>query len=573
MRVLRGKPISAGFAGGKAYIYGRVRRDAEPPHYSIAKAEVEPEHKRFHQAIESSVKELEKVKRRVLSELGETESEIFTAHLTMLHDREFTENIKRRVEHDLVNVEQAVVQEVDHLIGLLEEVESEFHKERANDIRDVGQRLLRHLGSESPTRLDSLPPQTVLIARELLPSETVNLDRADVAAIITEEGGETGHTAILARSLGIPAVTGIADITRIAEPGTTVLVDGETGTVTLAPSDEQARRFDREKTSYERIMSDARSTEHERCVTRDGEPIELLANIGRPEEADDVIRHNLAGVGLFRTEYLFLGRSEAPDEDSHVTAYTQAIERLEGRPLIIRTIDLGGDKIPEFIDRHATSKSAIGLRGLRYSLHEQDLFRVQLRGILKASTGGPVSILLPMVVGCYDLTLAKDIIREAASELGMNDLPPIGAMIETPASIFSLDEILEQVDFVSIGTNDLTQFILAADRNEVELLDDFSVLHPAVLRAVNQVVTTAAERGIPVTACGEAAGNPHVVRLFLGMGLRRLSMSPNRSARVRKIVRETELEQAETLSREALGCSAPQAVRELLESSRMMPAS
>lgn len=559
MTALQGRPLSPGYAAGQAYVQ-RTRR-GDIPRRQLARAEIASEQERFERAVARAALDLEAVRERVRAEVGDAEGEIFSAHIALLQDSQFLDRVKARIASDCVNAEQAVAAIAGELAGALAQVDNEYIRERAQDIRDLGARILRLLAREDAP-LARLPPGTVVVAHELLPSDVLELDRAHVVAFVTEQGGETGHAAILARSLGIPAVSGIADAERRIPHGARVLVDGERGEVEVEPGGEALARFERHKHRFDEARARAEAAEREECYTRDGAEIHLYGNIGRDDEAAHIDRHFLRGVGLFRTEFLFLDRHEPPAFDRHCAIYARVAHALKGRPLVVRTLDFGGDKYPTFMAPRFESNPTLGLRGLRFSLAAaRDLFLTQLRAIARVGMDADVRVLFPMVLGGGDLSQAIAALHEAADGLGVRQLPPVGAMVETPSSVFTIDEIARQSDFVSIGTNDLTQFILAADRNALEVHEDYSPLHPAVLRAIRQVVEAANRHGKPVCVCGEAAADPATACLLVGLGVRELSMNPVAAPRVRQTLRETRLSDLETLAREALACESPTVVR------------
>ena len=341
-------------------------------------------------------------------------------------------------------------------------------------------------------------------------------------------------------------------------------MDGEKGRVIIAPDEHELSVFSGNKLQYEKLLTEAEKTERTACVTKNGTAVHLFANIGRSEEASEIAAHFLEGVGLFRTEYLFLGRKIPPSKNEHYSAYLHAAEQLEGRILTIRTLDLGGDKIPEFVKKKMETNPTIGMRGLRFSLQEEELFTTQIAALLKLSRTKPVRILFPMVMGGSDFQKAADIVESTAERLRVPSIPPLGAMIETPAAVFSIEEILKRADFISIGTNDLTQLILAADRNEAGLVDYYSVLHPSVLRAVQQVAEKAIEYGVEVSICGEAGGNYKLTPLFIGMGIRHFSMTPKSAARIHRSICSINTDEAEKLSRMALTRESAEAVQQVI---------
>jgi phosphotransferase system enzyme I (PtsI) len=563
VKIIFGKPISPGYAQGRAVILGNSR--AEIPETYVAPDHIGVELARFHAALEESYRELQQLQSRVQSELGTAQSDIFSAHLLFLKDEQFIDSVETRIRNDRYSLESAIQVTVDELARLLNDADNAYLRERAADICDLRARLLRHTGPSAMQPLAKLPPESVLIARELLPSDLLELDREHLVGIVTEVSGEIGHAAILARALGVPAVTGITDATRIITSEMPILIDGQTGEVVLDPVRQRIDSSIASKETYDRATRDARSAEERECITRDGVRVHLYANIGRPFEADQVAKHHLEGVGLFRTEYLFLDEPVEPSFERQRELYHQVAASLGGLPLVIRTLDLGVDKRPAFLTPQFEANPNLGVRGLRFSLlASQGLFRTQVRAVLHAAQHYNVQIMLPMVLGGADLCQAKATIQQVAQKDGIETLPPIGTLVETPAAVFAIDRILAASDFISIGTNDLTQFILAADRNALAMIDDYTVLHPSVLRAVQRVIEAADAAGKPVAACGEAAGDPRVAALLIGLGIRRLSMSPISAARVRYAVRASQHSSLSELAQAALACDSAERVSALL---------
>jgi phosphoenolpyruvate-protein phosphotransferase (PTS system enzyme I) len=563
---LHGRSMSPGFGRGTAFVFGTNRPTT--PHCRIAPTAVGEERRRLEVALRRGAEDVAHLKEHVQAELGGTEAEIFDAHLGLLNDPQLIGRVAEYIEHEHVNAEWAVESTIREFAAALASADNAYLRERAADVEDLGRRVLRHLARHGQWPLADLPAATVLVAQELFPLDLLEINRAHLVGIVTERGGETGHAAILARALGIPAITGVTDATRLVPSGATVLVDGSSGTVWVDPDADVAVRFARETQSYERCLSTAIAEERQEGRTLDGVAIRLYANIGRAYEAEAVGRHALDGVGLFRTEYLFLDEPDVPSFDKHRAIYQSVAEQLGERPVVIRTLDLGGDKFPRFLASQHEANPMLGLRGLRFSLtHGRTLFETQVRAILAvAALHRDVRILLPMVLGPGDFSAALAIIHDLASREQPRACPKVGAMIETPAAVLTVREVLELADFASIGTNDLTQFMLAADRNALGVTEDYSVLHPAVLRAIKLVADAAADAGKPVCVCGEAAGDPAIADLLIGLGIRELSMSPGASTLVRQRIRTIASRDARVRATDALRRKDAEGIRALVYS-------
>ena len=565
MHRLEGIPISPGYAEGVAVVYDyETDYRLEFPDRDISASEIGTEHGRLDDAVEQSHRELQQAERSTIGPTGHTDSSaVLAAHTHLVHD--IAAKVKQYMSRELVNVEQSLDSVIGELVERMCQLENDYLREREQDIRDVGRRMMRHLTGAPQFPHLPLPAHTVIVARELLPSETIELSQAGLAAIVTEQGGKDCHTAILARSLGIPAVTGLFAVTSQIQAGAYLLVDGEAGTVTIAPSVSEVAEFSKSRESYQRSTATIAADEILPCLTQDGTEISLLANIGRPEEGEQIGIHNLSGVGLFRTEFLFLESHERPSFETQREIYAQTAKALGDRPLVIRTFDLGGDKLPPFLASLPSGPHpSRHLRGLRFSLAERLLFEIQLRAIVQVAQTADVRLLFPMVTGSDDFARAVAAVDEAVDELGVPRRPPLGAMIETPAALFALEEILERADFLSIGTNDLTQYMLATDRSAADLTDECTPWHPAVLRAIKRVVDAAAARNCPVCVCGEEAGEADFACLLVGLGVHELSMTPVRAASVRHAIREIDCPTVQVLANRALRCATPKEVRKLL---------
>lgn len=568
MSQLEGVPISAGFAAGTAIVYGYdIERRLEIPRRELLSSEIATEHDRLDQAVEQSHGELQESQNRAVVAPDKFDIDTLLAVQARIVN-EVATIVKRRVSEEFVNVEHALDAVIDEFVQRLSQLESDYFRDRQQDLRDVGHRMMRHLTGTLPASHTRLPASSVVVAAELLPSEAIELAQSGLAAIVVERGGKYSHTAILARSLRIPAVAGIAEVTSRIPPGEHVLVDGETGRVTIAPSQSEIANFASRKRDFEEPISVA--VDSQVCLTADGVEVTLLANIGRPEDVDQVLARSLAGVGLFRTEFIYLESRQRPDFKDQVDIYRRAAAMLGERPLIIRTFDLGGDKLPPFLSIGRSPSSAHPhLRGLSFSLAEKRLFETQVRAVVQVAQERNVRILLPMVVDSHDLARAIATIERVIKQLGAKPGLLIGAMIETPAALFVLDEILDLADFVSIGTNDLMHFMLAVDRDLTAGSDEYTSLRPAILRAIRHTVDAASARSCPVCVCGEEAGDVDFACLLIGLGIRELSLSPARAQAVRQAIREINTQHAREIANEALRCRSPGEVRELLAKLRL----
>ena len=566
MFIFKGLPVSPGFASGIAAIYDyEIERRLELPRRKIEQSDVESERDRLSDALEISSDELQLAKQSALDEprLAESAS-VLSAHALMA--QEIAALVRQHIGDQFVNVEQALDTVIGELLIRFQRLDDSLLCQREQDVRDVGQRMMRNLSGATAWSDQAVPPGSVIVARELLPSDAIELAQRGVLAIVSERGGKYSHTAIVARSLGIPAVSGIPDVTWQISPGMRVLVDGESGTAAIAPSSADEQAFALRKRDYERLTDSLKVDERLPCTTRDGTEISLVANIGQPEEVEQIAQHNLSGVGLFRTEFLFLESRERPGYQTQVDLYQRVADGLGRLPLVIRTFDLGGDKIPAFLlEDGSDAHSSLHLRGLRFSLSEECLLKTQLRAILQVAETADVRILFPMVIGSDDFAHAIEVVHRVADQVGLLRIPPVGVMLETPAALYALDEILEMADFAAIGTNDLTQFMLAADRDLAEGSDECNAMHPAVLRAIKQIVESARQQDCPLCVCGEEAGDPKFACLLVGLGIEVLSLSPTRAAKVHHAVRHVDHSQAEEIANSALRCRSPHAVRELLK--------
>ncbi|QDU76822.1 Phosphoenolpyruvate-protein phosphotransferase [Bremerella volcania] len=564
MPTLKGIPVSPGFADGIAVLYDYdIERRIELSQRPISDSEVASEGGRLDEALQLSSHELKADEEfaQHVPRMIDT-AELLAVHATMAH--EIATLVKEQIARERINAEEALNSVIQEFVTRFQQLDSTYFREREQDVRDVGRRILKHLLAPSFSPRELFPPGAVVVARELLPSETVELAKSGVVAILTELGGTLSHTAIVARSLGIPAITGIADVVSRIQPGVRILVDGESGCAEVAPTKAAEYRFFALAKEAEACKSVIASEEELSCETRDGVSITLLGNMGLPMESQGILEHNLSGIGLFRTEFLFLESFERPSFEEQVEIYSSISRNLDNLPLTIRTFDLGGDKLPPFLLSEKTDANVrFGLRGLRFSLKEVELLDTQLKAILQVARTADVRILFPMVTGPDDFAQAIGAVERATGYVGIQQRPKIGAMIETPAALFALDEILELADFVAIGTNDLTQYMLAVERGLIEGGDDCTAMHPAILRAIKLIVAASDKHHCPVCVCGEEASEVDFACLLIGLGIRELSLSPNRAAAVRRAIRQIRVDDMERIADMALKCRTPQEVRDL----------
>ena len=514
--------------------------------------DTERELSRYERALEQAEKELEALYERALGEAGADSAAVFMGHRMLLKDEEYRNSVTRAITGERVNAAFAVETVGDELCRLFLEMEDEYLRARAADIRDVSDRLLRILEEEEKGggrcgRGPALSEPVILAARDLAPSETVLLDKKKILGFVTEQGSANSHTAILARTMEIPALVSVP-VAREWD-GRLAAIDGEEGILYVDPDPETLERLKEKKARQEeeeRLLLEIRDLPD---VTRDGARVELYANIGGPEDVEAVLGSRGAGVGLFRSEFLYLEKETYPTEDELFSAYRQTAERMGGREVVIRTLDIGADKTADYFGIEKEANPAMGFRALRICLKRPEIFRTQLRAIYRASAYGKVSVMFPMVASLWEVEEAKAMALQVREELEREGIPmghvDLGIMIETPAAAILSGELAEKVDFFSIGTNDLTQYTLAADRQNDRLDDFYDPRHPAVLRLIAYVAENAQKAGIRAGICGELAADPSLTEVFLKMGIRELSVSPSFLLPLRKRIREICLEETE----------------------------
>ncbi len=550
---LKGIAAAPGVAMGKV-----LTVDSEEllvPKRSIQESAIPLEVLRFEEALIHTRQQILEIQRRLAQELGQEHAEIFNAHLLVLEDQSLREEIIQGLKKDLTNVEVVFNEVVRRHLKAFSRTNDEYLRERTADIEDVRKRILRNLLGKTIEVPQALPEPVIIVAHDLSPSETAQMHKRHVLAFITEIGGRTSHTAIMAKSFEIPAVVGLVNATRQIPKGTFVIVDGTRGDVILNPDSETIERYKLEQRRQQELNRQLMHLKHLPAETLDHHPIELWANIELPEEVPSVIAHGASGVGLYRTEFLYMNRSGFPSEEEQYRAYRTVIEQMAPHPVVIRTMDLGGDKfmspmqLPEM-------NPFMGWRGIRFSLARPDIFRIQLRAILRASVHGKLKIMYPLISGLEEVQRAKEILMEVRQELTREGVQTaeieVGAMIEVPSAALTADLLAAEVDFFSIGTNDLIQYSLAVDRINEKIAYLYEPTHPAILRLVKYVIDAAHAAKIPVAMCGEMAGEPSMTLLLLGMGMDELSTSPVQVPLVKRVIRAVEYSFAKSVAEQAM---------------------
>ena len=559
--MLRGIPVSQGVSQGRVVVLNRSR--IVPAKAGFETDDQAGEEARFQTALSETRKQLTAVQERLRDEFGAKESQIFDAHLLVLEDPALMEEVGRQIRDENHTPEYAFYTASEKYAEALSAVDDSYLSERAADIRDVTQRVLGNLiGQPQRAGVSDLTEPCIVVANDLTPSDTAQLDPAKVLGFVTEVGSRTSHTAILARSLQIPAVLGLGEAIEELKPGQTVLLDGFNGFVIISPSEQTLFEYGQlveRQSSIEESLDEIRT---EPAKTLDGHTIILSANIERAGDVEAVRKSGATGVGLFRTEFLFINRSDLPNEEEQFQAYKKVTESLAPEPVIIRTLDLGGDKLLSHVNVAAEMNPFLGWRAIRLCLEEKDLFRTQLRAILRASAFGDLKIMYPMVSGMDELDAANVLLDECRDQLRAEGFEfaenlEIGVMIETPSAAMIADSLARCVQFFSIGTNDLIQYSLAVDRLNEKIAHLYEPTHPGILRLIKTTVDSGQAQKIWTGVCGEMAGELSMVPLLIGLGVAELSVVPSLVPRVKMLIRSIEMAKARELAEFALNCDSP----------------
>jgi len=559
MRVKRGIPVSPGVAICPAIVLDA--EDQPIPRRHVSAAQVAHEIERFDGAVQASTEEIEHLREQTAQSLGQELAKIFSFHAGMLGDQSLLSGIRQMIEHERVTAEYAVYASMRRLSNTFLQADTRYMRERVSDVWDLEKRILKHLIGDAHGELSSLSQQAVIIAHDLTPSQTAALDKSKIKAIATDAGGRTSHTAILAHALGIPAIVGLKDITAEVSGGETVVIDGNRGTVVIDPDAARLMEYRQEMSRMAAFEDTLGELKPLPAVTTDDTEIDLQANIEFPSEIEEALANGAQGIGLYRTEFLFLSADTEPTEDEQYESYREAIRCLDGKPLTIRTLDLGADKLTAAMtgegDQHERNPF-LGCRSIRLCLQNLPLFKTQLRAILRASVDGPVRIMFPLISNVMELRQARMILSDVKEDLDEQGIPyrediPVGMMVEVPSAALQAHAFCKEVDFFSIGTNDLIQYTLAVDRSNERIASLYAGTHPAVISLIKDVVRAANRARIDVGLCGEMAGQPEYTMLLLGLGLRSLSLTPPAIPEVKKTIRAVSIDHCRQVAQKVRG--------------------
>ncbi|MFQ3889813.1 phosphoenolpyruvate--protein phosphotransferase [Staphylococcus shinii] len=563
---INGIAASDGVAIAKAYLL--VESDLSFDSEKVT--DVDAEIAKFNHAIETSKVELTKIRNNAEENLGADKAAIFDAHLLVLDDPELIQPIEEKIKNEQVNAPTALSDVTGQFITIFESMDNEYMKERAADIRDVSKRVLAHiLGVELPNP-SMIDESVVIIGNDLTPSDTAQLNKEFVQGFVTNIGGRTSHSAIMSRSLEIAAVVGTKSITKEVKQGDMIIVDGLTGDVIIDPTEDEVIAYQNKR---ERFFEDKQALQQlrdEPSTTADGTHVELAANIGTPDDLKGVIENGAEGIGLYRTEFLYMGRDEMPTEDEQFEAYKKVLETMEGKRVVVRTLDIGGDKELPYLNLPEEMNPFLGYRAIRLCLDQPDIFRPQLRALLRASTYGKLNIMFPMVATIKEFRDAKALLLEEKENLTnegieVSDDIELGIMVEIPSTAALADVFAKEVDFFSIGTNDLIQYTMAADRMSERVSYLYQPYNPSILRLVKQVIEASHNEGKWTGMCGEMAGDETAIPLLLGLGLDEFSMSATSILKARRQIKGLSQNEMEELANRAINCATSEEVQELVE--------
>ena len=573
-KILTGIPASPGVAHGAAFVF--LQTELDIPAYNIEESDIEGELNRFEEALIETRREISKVRVQIAQTLGEAEAQIFDAHQMVLEDKALIDEIVRELKETRFNIEHCFQMVAQRYIDFFDSIEDEYLKERASDIRDVARRLLHTLLGKAFANVLSFSEDRVIVAEDIAPSDTASLDKGKVLGLVLDTGGHTSHSVIMARSLGIPAVAGLHDATEVIDPNDDIIVDGYDGLVIINPKPETLFKYGKLKDRRKNITDTYAKTIPLPSVTADGRDFILRANIEGPQDVEWVAKNGARGVGLFRTESLFLRDNTFPSEEQQFEYYKAVVEGVAPRTVTIRTLDLGGDKSLKSgagVQQAQEENPFMGFRAIRFCLQYTDLFKDQLRAILRVSKLGRVRIMYPMISGVEELKKANLLLEEAKAELDERGQDydknvQVGTMIEIPSAAYTADILADHCSFFSIGTNDLIQYMMAADRLNDRIAHLYQPSHPAILRTIKAVVDAAKKKGLSVSLCGEMAGDSLYAGLLMGLGVDELSITPTLLPEVKYLIREVQSADTIKLAEECLQMGDAEQIHQKLDAFR-----
>lgn len=561
----RGIGASEGIGIGQVVIIEEQEVKVERRTISDADAEIA----RLNEAMDHFEEVTNQMADKMAETVGEQDADILRGHVIMLRDPMVGDQVNAMIRGEMVNAEVALDQSLDQMADMFRSIPDELIQQRATDLMDIKSRMLKILNGIEEVDISAVPEGTVLVAKDLTPSMTAGIDPKNIAGILTEVGGRTSHSAILARAMEIPAVLSIERICQEVINGDTVVLDGTTGEVYVNPEEEIVASYEQKKKAFAEEKALLQQYKGQPSKTKDGKQVELVCNIGKPEDADKVVECDGEGVGLFRTEFLFMDRDSVPTEEEQFEAYKTVAEKLAGKPVIIRTLDIGGDKAIDYLGLEQEENPFLGFRAIRFCLQRPDIYRVQLRALLRASAYGQIKIMVPLVTGVEELRQVKALIKEIMEELDKEQIAynkeiQVGVMMETPAAAVVADLLAKEADFFSIGTNDLTGYTMAVDRGNAKVAYLYSAYNPAVLRSIRRIIECGKKEGIFVGMCGEAAADHKLIPLLLAFGLDEFSVSATSVLKTRKAIADCDEASAKELADRVMQAATEKEVLDLL---------
>ena len=565
---IQGISGSRGVAVGNVYRY--IQEEIVIPDYTVAEDKVEEEISKFATAMASTLKQLDTIRKKALDEMGPEEAAIFEAHMQIAQDPSLSDGIKSLVESSHMNVVAATSQTIESFANIFLGMEDAYMRERGADIKDIGDRLMRNILGMNPRGLSHISGEVILVAHDLAPSDTASFDKNVVKGIVTAAGGPTSHAAIMARTLEIPAVMGVGDIESFAD-GDKAVVLGTDGIVEINPSDADWTEYTNQALAFQEELKRLRESANLEATTTDGHHVELFGNIGKAKDAKHALTMGAQGIGLYRTEFLYMENDELPTEDVQFEEYKKVAQEMKGQPVIIRTMDIGGDKELKCLDLPSEMNPFLGYRAIRISLNRPDIFKVQLRALLRASAFGDIHIMYPMIASVEEVKQANAMLDECKTELAaegkdFNKDIKVGIMIEVPAAAVISPILAKYVDFFSIGTNDLCQYTLAVDRMNEAIGSLYQPLHPGVLRLIKHIIDASHEQGKFTGMCGELASDPVATMILLGLGLDEFSMTASSIPLIKNILRSVSKAECEEVANKALTMDTAEEITEYAKS-------